>query len=218
MTQLDLKNYKNRHSLKSKAARLLWNATWLLLARWTPERGFKAFDHWRLFLLRLFGAKIGAGCRVFPSTRVWAPWNLSLGDHSSLGEEVFCYNVASVELGANAVVSREALLCTASHDIASPVFELTVRPVKIGPSAWVAARGIVLPGVTVGEGAVVGAGSVVARDVPPWTVVAGNPAREIKKRVLRDGTSGTDATGCGAVPVVPSVACVPPTSSQWRGV
>ena len=183
MTQLDLKNYKNRHSLKSKAARLLWNATWLLLARWTPEH-IRLFNRWRVLLLRLFGARIGKGCVIKPSCLIWAPWNLELKDRVALDDKVLCYTVAKITIGSHTAISRETFLCSASHDIASRSRELIHAPIEVGSKVWIAARAIILPGVTVGEGAVVGAGSVVARDVPPWTVVAGNPAREIKKRVL----------------------------------
>ena len=182
--QLNLQGYKNRHSIKSRVARLIWNVTWLLLARWTPERGIRLFNSWRIFLLRLFGAKIGKNCLVFPSTKVWAPWNLEMGDYASLGEAVFCYNVASVKLGQQATVSREAFLCAVSHDITSPIFELVTKPIVIESSAWVAARAMILLGVTVGEGAVVAAGSIVTKDVSPWTVVAGNPAKVVKVRVI----------------------------------
>lgn len=182
--QVDLKKYKNRHSIKNKVGRMAWNAVWLLFARWTPERGFKVFDAWRIMLLRLFGAKIGNNCRVFPSSKVWAPWNLEMMDSSSLGEEVFCYNVSPVKIGENATVSREVFLCTASHDVHSPIFELKTRPIVIAQSAWIAARAIILPGVTVGEGAVVGAGALVAKDVPAWKIFGSVAAKEIGERVL----------------------------------
>ncbi len=88
-------------------------------------------------------------------------------------------------LGDNATVSQGVKLCTAGHDIASKIMELTIAPIVIGANAWVAGWSIVLPGVSVGEGAVVGAGAVVTKDVEPWTVVGGNPATVIKKRELR---------------------------------
>lgn len=181
--QLDLKNYKNRHSLKSKAARLLWSATWLLLARWTPGH-IRLFNKWRILLLRLFGARIGKGCVVKPSCEVWAPWNLELKDRVALDDKVLCYAVAKITIGSHTAISREAFLCSASHDIASRSRELVYAPIEIESQVWIAARALVLPGCRLQEGCVVGAGSVVAKDVPAWTVVAGNPAREIKKRVL----------------------------------
>ena len=99
---------------------------------------------------------------------------------------VSLYSVDELMIGANAVVSDGAFICTASHDISSGTFELETSPVAIGDSAWVCAKATVWPGVKVGEGAIVAAGSVVAKDVEPWTVVGGNPAKFIKKRVLKE--------------------------------
>lgn len=177
--KLELHKYQNRHSLKSKMARAIWNLVWLTLFRPTP-RGF--FYGWRRFLLRLFGAKIGRGVHVLPSCRIWQPWNLTMKDDSCLSENVDCYSVDQISIGRQAVVSQGAFLCCASHDIASPIMELTYAPVTIGEQAWVAARAFVGPGVTIGEGAVVGACAVATRNVAPWTVVAGNPAKFIKNR------------------------------------
>ena len=138
-------------------------------------------------MLRLFGAKIGNNCVVHPSCKVWQPWNLTIGDYVALAEHVDCYSVDKIVIGACATISQGAYLCCASHDIASPTMELIYRPIVIESQAWVAARAFVGPGVTVGEGAVIGACAVVTKDVEPWTVVAGNPARFIKKRVIAKG-------------------------------
>lgn len=183
--KLDLAHYRNRHSKKSKIARALWFVVWLFLFRPTISRS-RFFVAWRIWLLRLFGAKIGRWSVVMSSCRIWQPWRLEMGDFSNLGERVDCYSVDRIVIGNQVVVSDGAYLCGASHDITSPTMDLMPKPIILGDGAWVAARAIILPGVTVGEGAVVGAGSVVTKDVAPWTVVAGNPAREIKKRVLRD--------------------------------
>jgi putative colanic acid biosynthesis acetyltransferase WcaF len=179
--QLRLENYKNRHSLRSKAARAVWNLVWLLLFRTNP-RGL--LYGWRRFLLRLFGAKIAKGVHVLPSCRIWQPWKLTMGDHSCFSENVDCYSVDNVTIGSQVVVSQGAFLCCASHDIESPIMELTYSPIVVHDNAWVAAGAFVGPGVTIGEGAVVGAHAVVTKDVEPWTVVAGNPARFIKKRKI----------------------------------
>ena len=108
-----------------------------------------------------------------------------MGDHSCLGHDVDCYCVAPVRIGANATVSQYSFLCTASHDYEDPHMGLITAPIRIGDGAWVAADAFVAPGVVVGEGAVIGARSTVYRDVDAWTVVAGNPARFIKSRQLR---------------------------------
>jgi len=181
--KLELHNYQNRHSFKSKMARVTWNIVWLLLFRPTP-RGF--FYGWRRFLLRLFGAKIGKGVHVLPSCRVWQPWKLTMGDYSCLSENVQCYTVDSITIGSSATVSQRSFLCTGSHDISSKSMELISAPIIIKDFAWVAAECFVGPGVVVGEGAVVSARAVAIKDVPPWTVVAGNPSVPIMQRVLLD--------------------------------
>ena len=109
-----------------------------------------------------------------------------MGAYACLSEDVDCYSVDQITIGDQATVSQGAKLCCASHDISSPIMELTYAPITIGANAWIAGWSIVLPGVTIGEGSVVAAGSVVTRNVESWTVVGGNPAKFIKKRVLKD--------------------------------
>ena len=186
MAELDLKNYKNRHSLKSKVARGIWNLVWLFLFRPTPDRAFNIFVKWRCILLRLFGAKIGKYCAIRNSAKIWAPWNLAIGDWVALSEDCDIYAVDMIKIGDRATISRGAFICCAGHDIESPIMELTHAPITIGHDAWIAARAIIMPGVTIGDGAVVAAGSVVTKDVAPWTVVGGNPARFIKKRIMQE--------------------------------
>lgn len=183
--ELDLKNYKNRHSLKSKIARAVWNVVWAVLFRPTPEHG-RIFSAWRIFLLRCFGAKIGKNCVVKASCEIWQPWKLEIGDCVALSERVVCYSVDRITIGNQSTVSREAFLCCAGHDVTSPIMELTYAPITIGANCWIAGHAILMPGVVVGDGAVVAAGAVVTKDVEPWTVVGGNPARFIKKRELKD--------------------------------
>lgn len=183
MAELDLKNYKNRHSLCSKIVRLLWNVVYLFAFRWTPDH-FSVFNAWRVFLLRCFGARIGRHCVVRSSCEIWQPWKLTIGDYVALSEHVICYTVDKITIGDQTTVSRDTFLCCASHDVTSPIMELTTAPIEIGSNAWIAARAIVMPGRNVGDGAVVAAGSVVVDNVEPWTVVGGNPAKFILKREL----------------------------------
>lgn len=137
-------------------------------------------------LLRLFGAHIGKRCAVYPTAKIYAPWNLETEDGVVIGPRVDIYNKAFVKIGYQAVVSQDSYICTASHDTGSRSMALVVKPIVIGAQSWIASRAIVLPGVAIKEGTVVAAGSVVTKDVEAWTVVGGNPAKFIKKRELRD--------------------------------
>lgn len=168
-------------SLRNRMGRAVWSAVWVLLFRPSP----RLLHGWRRFLLRLFGARIGRGAIVRSSARIWAPWNLEMGDDSCLGEFVDCYSVDRIRIGPRAWVSQYSFLCTASHDFEDPGMPLITAPITIEAEAWVAVDVFVGPGVTVGRGAMVGARSSVFRDVAPWTVVAGNPPRTLRKRVLR---------------------------------
>lgn len=138
----------------------------------------------RNLLLRMFGAKVPLGIMVYPSCKIFAPWNLSVGKYSCIGPNTTIYNKAPIVIGSNSVVSQGAFLCTASHDINDKNHTLVTKPIVIKDRAWIAADAFVGMGVTIGEGAVVGARAAVFKDVEPWTVVGGNPARVIKKRVI----------------------------------
>jgi putative colanic acid biosynthesis acetyltransferase WcaF len=175
---IDRSGYRNRLGWRNKLARTVWAVVWTVLFRPSP----RPLHGWRRFLLRCFGAKVGRGAHPYPGARVWAPWNLVMDDHSCLADGVDCYCVAPIRLGRSALVSQRAFLCAATHDYTDPDFPLVPRPIVIADGAWVAAEAFVGPGVTVGEGGVVGARACVTKDVEPWTVVAGNPARVIKRR------------------------------------
>lgn len=160
--------------------RVLW-ALATPLFRFSPRPSFG----WRRVLLRTFGARIGREVNIYPTARVYLPWNLSVGDQASIGDCALVYNLGPVTIGARATISHRAHLCAGTHDYCDPSLPLLRLPIEIGPQAWVCAEAFVGPGCTVGEGAIVGAGSVVVKDVPPWQIVAGNPARIIKRRELR---------------------------------
>jgi putative colanic acid biosynthesis acetyltransferase WcaF len=142
-------------------------------------------NKWRINLLRVFGAKIDPTAGVHSSARIYFPANLEMGPNSCIASNVDCYNVDKVRIGANSVVSQGAYLCTASHDITNPLNPLITAPIIIADQAWVAADAFVGMGVTIGQGAVIGARAAVFKDVEPWTVVGGNPAKFIKKRILK---------------------------------
>lgn len=178
---VDISASKNNLSFKNKLARFTWGIVWCLFARPIPR---KLFNRWKLFLLRIFGAKVHNSAVVYSTARIYMPWNLEMDKYSILGSEVNCYNVNMIKIGAHAVVSQMTYLCAASHDISKPDMPLITAPIIIKDQAWIAADVFIGMGVTVGQGAVVGARASVFRDVEPWTVVGGNPARFIKIREI----------------------------------
>ncbi|MFZ3485566.1 putative colanic acid biosynthesis acetyltransferase [Sphingomonas sp. 3-13AW] len=164
--------------VRNKIARVAWGLCWLLLARWTPP----AMHGWRCWLLRLWGAKIGAHARIYASVRIWHPANLQVGEGSLLGPRVRCYNQGRISIGRSVVISQDASLCASTHDVVDPLFPLLLRPIHIEDHAWIAAEAFVGPGVRVGTGAVLGARAVAMRDLVPWTFFSGNPAEPLKAR------------------------------------
>lgn len=178
---VDLGQYKNAQSRGNQVKRLIWSVCWLLLARWLPR---SIGSGWKRFLLRCFGAKMSPSAVVYSSTRIYAPWNLEMGEHSCLADDVDCYNVAPVIIGANTTVSQKSYLCTASHDITKSNLPLITAPIIIEDQVWVGSDVFIGMGVTIGQGTVVGARASVYKSVAPWKVVGGNPAKVLKERVV----------------------------------
>ena len=179
----------NRRAAKYTRAEQLQRVLWALaqpLFRLSP----RPFFGWRAALLRLFGARIGPGVHVYPSARVFLPSLLEIGAGSAIGERAHLYNLGRVRIGRDVTVSQQAHLCAGTHDHEDPAMPLRRASIDIGSRAWVCADAFVGPDVTVGEGAILGARAVAMRDVPPWTIQAGNPARTLGERRL--ATRATD--------------------------
>lgn len=160
-------------SLRNRIARALWWLVWTLLFRPSPWFAYG----WRNLLLRLFGARLGRDVHFASSVRIWAPWQLSVGDRVGFGGGAHLYNMAPLTVAGGAMISQGAHLCGGTHDIDSPNFQLVAKPISIGAHAWICAESFVGPGVSIPEGCVIAARAVVARSIDePWTVWAGNPA------------------------------------------
>jgi putative colanic acid biosynthesis acetyltransferase WcaF len=165
-------------SFRSRVGRLLWGVCRVLLYRPSP----RPFHAWRAMLLRLFGAKLGAECHFYPGSKVWAPWNLRCEDRVTLGDGAEVYNPSPIFFGSHAIVSQDAYVCGATHLYDELEFRTISFEMKIGAYAWIGARAIVCPGVNLGEGAVLGLAAVAGKDLEPYGIYAGSPARKVKER------------------------------------
>jgi putative colanic acid biosynthesis acetyltransferase WcaF len=167
--------YASPWSVRQRVAMQLWDVWWAATCRWTP----KPFNAWRLFWLRLFGARLEGRPFVHPRARITIPWNLTMEDRACLGDGAHAYCLGRIVLQNGCTVAQEAYLCSGTHDFSHPDRPLQTGPITVEAAAFVGARVFVLPGVVIGTGAVIGACSVVTRDVAPHTVNAGNPCRFI---------------------------------------
>lgn len=165
-------------SLRNRLARVAWGVVAGTVFRLSP----KPVHAWRSFLLRCFGAKVGRGVHVYPGVKIWAPWNLELADECGIANGAILYSQGKITVGRRAVISQGAHLVTGTHDYTQAGFPLVTSPIRIGEHAWVAAEAFIHPGVTVHDGCVIGARSVVTRDMPAWTVCAGHPCQQLKPR------------------------------------
>ena len=172
--------YDSPWTLQQRVRMLVWEYAWLLLCQWTP----KPLNRWRLFILRLFGATLHGKPFVHQRARITLPWNLIMHDHACLGDRAHAYSLDKIEIHEGATVAQEAYLCTGTHDFGHPALPLRTAPIIVSARAFIGARAFVLPGVTIGEGAVIGACSVVPHSTGPRVIMAGNPARTLRKSTI----------------------------------
>ena len=172
-------------SLKNRLGRLVWGLVAAIFFRFSPT----PFYAWRSFLLRCFGARVGKGVHVYPGVKIWAPWNLDLADECGIANGAILYSQGKITIGYRAIVSQGAHLCAGTHDYTKAGNPIVTKPITIRDHAWITAEVFVHAGVTIGEGTVVGARSVVTRDLPEWMICSGHPCQPLKERKL-EGTKG----------------------------
>lgn len=156
----------------------LWITAWKLLCAWTP----KQLNAVRLAVLRAFGAQLHGRPFVHPKARIRIPWHLTMHHRACLGELANAYTLGEIEIGEGSTVAQEAYLCTGTHDLDDPKWPLQTAKITIGRDVFIGARAFVLPGVEIGDRAVIGACSVVTKDIPPGAVAAGQPAKVLRQR------------------------------------
>jgi len=172
--------YHSPWSLSQRIALFLWNFCWAFFCSWTP----KPFNIWRLFWLRLFGCKIYGKPFVHQKARIKIPWNLILRHRSCLGERANAYSLGIIEIKERAVIAQEAYLCTGTHDFSKPNIQLVTAKIIVGKGAFIGARVFIMPGVTIGDRTIIGACSLVTKDMPAGMICAGNPCKLLKKRIM----------------------------------
>ena len=167
---------------KVKLLRAIWGLFQIPFWPHTPQ----ALSPVRIALLKLFGAQIGPGCLIGSGVRIWVPWNLAMGECSTIGADTEVQNFVPVTIGRHVVISQRNYICTSTHDHTHPRFVLISRPITIGSQAWVASECVLGPGAEIGEGAVISVRSVVSKPMPAWMICAGNPCRPVMERVIRN--------------------------------
>ena len=167
-----------QYTFGNRVRRQLWSIVWIMLYRSSP----RVAHAWRAWLLHCFGAKLGPHCRFYPASRIWAPWNLTCEDMVMVADGAELYNPAPMHLASHAIVSQGAYLCGATHDYDDRAFPVIALPMRMGRYSWVCARACVSPGTNLGDGAILGLASLATKDLEPWSIYAGVPARKLKDR------------------------------------
>ena len=172
--------YNSPWSVSLRIKMLVWEYVWLILCSWTP----KPANRWRLLWLMIFGCKIYGKPFVHQRARIQIPWNLILHDHACLGDRANAYTLGVIEIFEHATVGQEVYLCTGTHAFNKPEMNLITSKITINKNAFLGVRAVIMPGITIGENAIIGAGSLVTKNVEKNTIVGGNPAQYIKNRTF----------------------------------
>lgn len=171
---------KYPYSRNEYIRRLLWNIAKVTIWKLLWHR----FPALRMSVLKIFGTDTHFSSMAFGSTNVFRPWDLKIGKKVALGPRVHLYNLSRMEIGDHTVISQDAYLCGGTHDHTKDSLPLLRKDIVIGESVWICAGAFIGPGIVIGDGAVIGARAVVVKDVAPWTIVAGNPAKILGKRKI----------------------------------
>lgn len=168
-------------SLGNRFYRLLWSLVYSLLFCWTPVYLFK----WRVLLLKMFGCQLDWNARIYPTSKIWSPKNLKLGSNVTIAPRVRIYNQGLIEIDDGSLISQDSTLCASTHDYKKIQFPLMLKPIKIGKYVWICSESFIGPGVTIYDGAVLGARAVAKKDLDAWSVYDGNPCQKINVRSVK---------------------------------
>lgn len=178
----DLRRFRTPPQFRGRNAIVvqLWWFVQATLFRASPQ----IFFGWRRFLLRLFGAKIGKRVLIRSTAEFTYPWKVSIGDYSWIGDRTVLYSLGEIHIGQHTVISQQSYICTGSHDADQISFDMYAQTVHVGDECWVASGVFIMPGATIGDGAVIGARSTVFGNIPGGMICYGNPARPVRRRRL----------------------------------
>jgi putative colanic acid biosynthesis acetyltransferase WcaF len=181
LSQVNLKNYNNNWFVPgSKIKIILWTFASALFFRTI----LPVPSAIKVAILKLFGAHIGTGIVIKPNVNIKYPWKLSIGDNTWIGEDVWIDNLAIVNIGDNCCLSQGCYLLTGNHDFTLSTFDLMISEINIKKEAWVGAKSVVCPGVTLQRASILTAGSVATKNLEELGIYQGNPAVKIKERVI----------------------------------
>ena len=158
---------------------------WLVVSAAFFRHPLSLWNGAKIWWLRRFGAKVGNGVLIKPQVQIKFPWKLGIGDHSWIGENAWIDNLAPVDIGSNVCISQGSYLFAGNHDYKKTTFDLIVKPIVIKDGAWLGAKTIVCPGVTVGSHAVLATGSVATSDLEEYGIYQGNPAAKVRQRIIQ---------------------------------
>lgn len=179
--KIDLSKYQNKwFNPGSKVLILIW----LFVSAIFFRHPLPVPSVIKVFILRLFGAKISHGVVIKPSVHIKYPWKLSIGRNSWIGENVWIDNLAYVKVGDNCCLSQGSYLLTGNHDFTSRSFDLMISEINIENEVWVGAKSVVCPGVTLKQASILAVGSIATKDMDALGIYQGNPAMKIKQRII----------------------------------
>jgi len=177
-----LKPSKSAFDTKTKLKLALWMLTKNTVFKFSPHK----MNKFRLIILNLFGAKIKSNCFISPQATIYMPWNLSMENNSAIDFDAFVYNIDKVTIGKFVSISYKVNINTASHDIEDQYFSLITKPIIINDGVFIGTESYISPGVEIGSMAVIGARSVVTKNMPKNMVCIGHPCKAIKERTMKE--------------------------------
>ncbi len=179
-TRLD--QFNNNHF--QRGASLSKELLWMLCSSLFFRHSLAISNSLKISILRLFGAQIGQGVLIKPAVTIKFPWKLRIGNHVWIGENAWIDNLDTVSIGNHACISQGALLLCGNHNYKSPAFDLITGPITLEDGAWVGAKAIVCPGITIRSHAILTAGSVATSNLEAYTIYSGHPAKIVRERKI----------------------------------